>query len=290
MAKEPARDKRRTCFVIGPIGSEGSDIRLEADWLYEFIIEPVMDEHSEFDVVRSDKLSRPGLIDSQVINLLYDAELVIADLTDMNPNVFYEIGIRHMRVKPIIHMLQATQKPPFDVSLQRTIMYSRATPSDIKKARVELGAQVKAVLAEGFEVVNPVTNARGRLRLEEHATPEQQLMMNEMRELSRRVVAVEAVTGIEQPYSRGFTTPRHARGRIKIEIAVPPHLSPIEEDVMLREIRNAVAEWSGRVKIIGENRVSVTLPRVDLDVAQLNLVLDRISQVPSVLQARLVDS
>jgi hypothetical protein len=62
--------KPKVCFVIGPIGDEGSEDRLNADWLFEEIVEPVMAQYEDFRVDRADKLPQPGLIDAQVINLL----------------------------------------------------------------------------------------------------------------------------------------------------------------------------------------------------------------------------
>jgi hypothetical protein len=121
MAEEP----KKLCFIIGPIGAEDSEARVHADWLLEGIILPAMADFPEFHVKRPDHDSRPGLIDSQMINDLLNADLVIADLSLLNPNAFYEIGIRHMAQKPIIHMQLATEKPPFDVSLYRAIKFSR---------------------------------------------------------------------------------------------------------------------------------------------------------------------
>ena len=68
--------KSKLCFVIGPIGDEGSDACIHPDWLLEMIIEPVMADFPEFKVQRADKLPQPGLIDAQVIDRLLTAELV----------------------------------------------------------------------------------------------------------------------------------------------------------------------------------------------------------------------
>ena len=102
MPSEPT--PRKLCFVIGPIGKEDSEERIHADWLLEGIIQPVMAGFPDFRVKRPDQDPRPGLIDAQAINDLFNAELVIADLSLFNPNAFYEIGISHMAQKPIIHM------------------------------------------------------------------------------------------------------------------------------------------------------------------------------------------
>ena len=72
------------------------------------------------DMVRSPepirfRAPRPGLITAQVIQNLVEWELVIADLSEHNPNVFYELAVRHALKKPIVQLIQAGQKIPFDV-------------------------------------------------------------------------------------------------------------------------------------------------------------------------------
>ena len=124
----------------------------------------------EFQVKRADQDARPGLINVQMINDLLNAELVIADLSLLNPNAFYEIGIRHMTEKPIIHMQLATERTPFDVSSYRGIKFAHTRFSDVEKAKEELKNFVDAVLAPDYQPENPVTNARGRLKLEQNAT------------------------------------------------------------------------------------------------------------------------
>jgi hypothetical protein len=182
---------KKLCFVVGPIGDEGSEFRIHADWLLEEIIKPVLANFPDFDVKRTDNDARPGLIDVQMINDLLNAELVIADLSSLNPNAFYEIGIRHMAQKPIIHMQLATEKPPFDVSLCRVIRFARAQFSDLGKAKDELKRSVEAVLAPDYQPENPMTNARGHLNLEQNATPEMRVLMDEIQGVKSRLDAME---------------------------------------------------------------------------------------------------
>src|SRR5271165_6168300 len=178
----------KLCFVVGPIGDEGSDFRVHADWLLKGIIQPVLDGYPEFQVKRADQDTRPGLIDVHMINDILDAELVIADLSYLNPNAFYEIGLRHMAEKPIIHMhLVTTERIPFDVSLYRTVEFALARFPDIEKAKEDLRNQVEAVLAPDYQPENPVTNARGRLKLEQSATPEMRLMMEDIDQIKSRL-------------------------------------------------------------------------------------------------------
>jgi hypothetical protein len=107
-----AEEKEKLCFVVGPIGDPETVPRNHSDFVLEFIIKPVMAKVPGYVVKRADEFGRPGMIDSQVFTALRDAELVIADLSLANPNAFYEIGIRHMVGKPIVHMQLDTEEIP----------------------------------------------------------------------------------------------------------------------------------------------------------------------------------
>ena len=182
---------KKLCFVIGPIGDPESEPRVHADWLLEGIIEPVLVGFPDFKVKRADQDPRPGLIDAQLINDLLNAELVIADLSFLNPNVYYEIGIRHMAQKPIIHMQLAIEKPPFDLSLYRAIKFSRSKFRDLGAAQAELKRAIDAVLSKGYEIENPVTSARGRFKLSEHATSEEKVVIDQLDSFGERIEALE---------------------------------------------------------------------------------------------------
>lgn len=184
--------ERKKCFVVGPIGADDSDDRIHADWLLEEIIQPVFTEYfKEFDVTRADKISDPGRIDAQVISSLLDSELVIADLTTLNPNAFYEIGIRHTVQKPIIHMHLEGERIPFDIASFRSIKFERKRPKDLKAARELLKASVTAALSEGHEVDNPVTFARGRVEFDKTATPAQRVVQEQLEAMTARLEALE---------------------------------------------------------------------------------------------------
>lgn len=182
----------KKCFVIGPIGAEASDARRKADWLLDGIIMPVFAAHfSEFEVTRSDKINQPGMIDVQMINLLYEAELVIADMTGQNANAFYEMGIRHVVGLPIIHMFEVGTEIPFDVKPHRAIPYSLTEFRDLETARLSLKKNVEETLKAGFQPDNPVTRARGVQHIREHSTPEAKVFLDEMLALKGRVSQLE---------------------------------------------------------------------------------------------------
>lgn len=119
---ETRSEKMMTCFVVSPIGEDGSPTRANADKLFKYIIKPVC-EKCGFDAIRVDQLNDANSITQTIINKLDHAELVIADLTEHNPNVFFEMGYRAQTQKPIIHLKSKGEKIPFDVTTIRAFDY-----------------------------------------------------------------------------------------------------------------------------------------------------------------------
>src|SRR4051812_37914617 len=114
--------KRRLCFVVGPIGTAGSAERKHADMMLNAVIKPVLEgDGFNYHVKRADEDTAPGMIGDRVISDILAADLVIADLTDLNPNAFYELGIRHSTQKATIHLAKAETKLPFDNMTHSTI-------------------------------------------------------------------------------------------------------------------------------------------------------------------------
>lgn len=141
-----------TAFVIGPIGDRlapfgDADRRRfeEAEELWEYVIEPACTAVGLSDPIRADKISSPGEIPEQIFQLLRDADVVIADLTNANPNVMYELGLRHSREGKCTIQLGENQRLPFDVTTIRTIRFRR-TSVGLSEVRDELIAALKACL------------------------------------------------------------------------------------------------------------------------------------------------
>jgi len=110
----------KTCFVTMPI-SGTTNQHDESYWLSFFdIIKSIM-EGNGYSCCRSE--AGPYSIFSSIANKLYDSDVVIAVLTDLNANVWYELGIRHALKSGTIMLLQEGQKIPFDVSAYGVIFY-----------------------------------------------------------------------------------------------------------------------------------------------------------------------
>jgi hypothetical protein len=82
-------------------------------------------------VRRADDISKSTNILSDFLELLRRSDIIIADLTERNPNVFYELGIAHQKEKWVIQICQEGEKIPIDLSQIRTIFYKN-TPEGLK--------------------------------------------------------------------------------------------------------------------------------------------------------------
>lgn len=112
---------KKICFVITPIGSETDAIRRHIDGVIDAAISPALGEGFELRV--SHRIYEPGSITKQIIHEIYKADLVIANLTDRNPNVMYELAIRHCIGRPVITIADCETKLPADIILERAIPY-----------------------------------------------------------------------------------------------------------------------------------------------------------------------
>jgi len=113
----------KSCYIISQIGSPNSDERKWADFLRENIIKPAVTECGYQKPTRADDPEAP-LILTGIIEQMFEADLVVADLTNYNPNVFYELGIRHCAQKPVIHLATEGLSPPFDLGENNVIFVS----------------------------------------------------------------------------------------------------------------------------------------------------------------------
>lgn len=190
--QESTERTQRTCFVVGPIGGAGTDIRTHADWLLDGIIKPTFREHyPDFEVVRSDTITAPGMIDTQMINHLLDADLVIVDMSLLNANAFYEMGIRHMARKPVIHMFIAGTSIPFDVKPYRAIEFSLVQHAHLGTAQQQLKQAIQDATSPDYVPDNPVTKAQNYTQIERTAEPADKILMQEILSLRSEVNALK---------------------------------------------------------------------------------------------------
>jgi len=150
----------KTCFVISPIGEDGSELRKHADLFLGSLIEPALKEFG-LNVVRADAIGAAGMITSQIIEYLLRARLAIVDLSFHNPNAFYEMAIRHASKLPIVQISRKLDRLPFDVNQVRTVVIDTTDIYSLvpkpETYRSEIATQVRAALADGANASNPLS-------------------------------------------------------------------------------------------------------------------------------------
>lgn len=131
-----------TCFIISSIGKEDSETRKLADEKFELIFEPVLKELG-YNVTRADKIGSPGSISRDIVNHIINSDMVIADVSDENPNVFYELAIRNAAKKPVIVFRRINQQMPFDIYDKRAISIDRTNPRIWENAKKALKTHIQ---------------------------------------------------------------------------------------------------------------------------------------------------
>ena len=117
----------RICFVIMGFGKKtdyASGETINLDKTYHNIMKPAVQDVG-LKCVRADEIQDTGLIDRSMYALLVRADVVIADISTMNPNAIYELGVRHA-VKPqstIILRAESSTSIPFDINHTRVFSY-----------------------------------------------------------------------------------------------------------------------------------------------------------------------
>ena len=157
-----------TCFYITAIGEEGSEQRQHSDLFVSSIVEPALESFG-LKLIRADAIDKPGTITRQIIDYILQSRLVIADLSFHNPNVFYELAIRHAARLPVVQIARTQERLPFDVNQMRTV---RIDTSDIytlvpklETHRAELSSQVRRALENPEAVANPLSTFYPALRM-----------------------------------------------------------------------------------------------------------------------------
>ena len=140
-------------FVAMPFGKKRADkIEIDFDYIYNNAIKPAATS-SDVEIIRADEERTGGFIHRSMYERLLLAEVVIADLTTANPNVFYELGIRHCaRPKSTILIFATNTKLPFDVSPLRALPYTLNEDGNLSEGSAgDLRRSLERRLAEAKE-------------------------------------------------------------------------------------------------------------------------------------------
>ena len=146
---EQAGPQAPLCFVLMPFGrkSDASGRVTDFDAVYRQIIAPAVQD-AGLDPLRADEESVGGTIHKPMYERLMLCPYAVADITGANPNVYYELGIRHaMKPRSTVILFAAGTTLPFDIALLRGVPYTtneQGVPSDPASSAATVAAQLRA--------------------------------------------------------------------------------------------------------------------------------------------------
>lgn len=211
----------KQCFVIMPIGSE-EDYEKYKD-IYECMIkEAVEDAGLELQCVRADEVSKSGVIIKDIMKRLYEADVVIADLSGLNPNVCYELGVRHALKGGTIMIVDDIESIPFDLKPYRVLEYS-TTPRGIFNFKRDLKRFLQSALDDPRGADNPVLDflpRPERERVEQEEAIHNRQLIDELRsELAQKTkLLADEIESLRQERARYAPPPSEIRGKIAPEM------------------------------------------------------------------------
>jgi O-acetyl-ADP-ribose deacetylase (regulator of RNase III) len=155
---------KKRCFVIMPFG-EKPDIDgkvLDFEKVYKYLIKPSL-EAMKMDCIRCDEIGKPGWIHAQMIEHIYQDDVVVVDITTLNPNVFYELGARHaLRASVTVLIRKKGTKLPFNIQGLNTIDYDSEDLQSVEEAKQKIGDFIRHGLkaSKGDSLVHDVLPLR----------------------------------------------------------------------------------------------------------------------------------
>lgn len=144
--------REKVCFVAMGFGIKmdyQNSKEVDLDKIYNDVIKDLFEKDMHnYKLIRADEIAGSSIIDVGMYALLLNADLVIADITTLNPNAIYELGVRHA-VRPFstIIMAQKSCKIPFDLDHSRFLIYEdigdNLEDADASKIQLQLKEFIK---------------------------------------------------------------------------------------------------------------------------------------------------
>ncbi|GAB6254517.1 hypothetical protein [Peribacillus sp. N1] len=202
-------NSEKKVFIVTPIGGDNTDIRRAAEGVIDAVIIPRLKESgfNEKNISVAHRISTAGSINKQLITRIIEDDLVIANLTNLNPNVMYELAIRHAIRKPVIQICENGTKLPFDIVDERTIFYS----NDMQGV-IDLGEGLKKYIVESLKddtPDNPIYRAIESQMIIQQSSPT---------EIDVNKYLIERLDSIEQVVSNLNSTPTRYKNKNNIKV------------------------------------------------------------------------
>jgi hypothetical protein len=156
--KTTRNPERKICFVIAPMGHLDSETRERSELVFEDVIKPAA-RKCHYSAEHTKDANQPGFITTSIIRHLASADVVIADVTGGNPNVFYELALRHATGKPVIQLVATNEELAFDIRGLRTIQFDLSKLKARQRAIRDIAKQIRLMEQSESPSETPVSLA-----------------------------------------------------------------------------------------------------------------------------------
>ncbi len=187
--------RKRTCFVVMPFGEkkdlDGQDI--DFDDIYRFFFKKAVEDIG-IECVRCDEIEEAGSIHDKMFEHIYYADVVVVDITTSNPNVYYELGVRHALAKGVTVLIRRKGTTiPFNIQGLQVVEYDQARFGSIERAK----ARIHQIIKNGLDARLSDSPVHGvlDLNIEPEAKPLGETSFYEAQLKGRRDVIIGLITG-----------------------------------------------------------------------------------------------
>lgn len=163
----------KKCFVIMPFGKkkdvDGSEI--DFNHVYQNLIKEAV-EALGMECERCDEIIDTGSIHSKMFRGIFEADVAVVDITSLNPNVFYELGVRHALNKHVTLVIRRNvpQPPPFNINGLNVVSYEIDTEEKLEASRKVIREYVQTAMGK-LSVDSLVHQALDNLKVERKPRP-----------------------------------------------------------------------------------------------------------------------
>jgi len=234
----------RTCFVIMPFSSTSTCNEEEWAFIFEKVVKPSI-EGAGLDYTCRRSVATRGNIVGAILRDLNDSHVILADLTDRNANVFYELGVRHALKDCSILIAQKSEDIPFDLQAYAYHIYDWKTPEGIRALADKMKQLLIEIDSNPERPDNPVSDfLRKHYRIEEETVPE---IINPAEVAVAQPLVGTAAEGIDmQRFVKGLVErgrPQEAKTIMRLTRAqLIPLVNQILKSLNEREDPNQVAK------------------------------------------------
>ncbi len=157
------------CFVIMPFGdkTDADGKKIDFDEIFDYMIKKAV-ESAGLECVRCDRIPGSGWIHKEMFENIYESDVAVVDITTLNPNVFYELGVRHALADCVTVLIRRKNtKIPFNIQDDKVIEYDETSPKSVDEA---IG-NIKAFIDRGLTTNRTDSLVRDLLSLQIKAEP-----------------------------------------------------------------------------------------------------------------------